>query len=444
MSNYTNNLRLRNLTAGLATAFALLGMGTHAFASVLPVTSCADDSSVGTLRSVVAGAASGDQIDLSGLSCTDSTITLTQGEILITHNASLVGSADQMLTIAGDGLNRVLHSTSSDSPAAFLDIANLTISGGRLYTKSYDAVGGCISADGALTLTSSVVSDCAVGSTAAGARGGAIYAQSVNLASSRVTTSYATATGDYQVARGGGIYASTLSCTDSTLSGNGAASTTEWFDQGGGALISGGNVDLVRCTVDSNTAGQGGGIMRFSSSFGEPPHTIIQNSTISGNIATRASAAGIEVFCPDCTPSPVQISNSTVAFNASNSPYAAGIETNGVVIAQSSIFALNQNTLDGARSTNADLTATSLQGANNLVMFTDAPHAAGVVTVTANPQLQPLASNGGTTQTHALSMGSPALNHGNNSAGFATDQRSTGFPRVTGGATDIGAYQHQN
>ena len=48
-------------------------------ADTLPVTSCADDGSAGTLRSVVASASEGDVIDLGALDC--SSITLTQGVI---------------------------------------------------------------------------------------------------------------------------------------------------------------------------------------------------------------------------------------------------------------------------------------------------------------------------------------------------------------------------
>ena len=37
--------------------------------------------------------------------------------------------------------------------------------------------------------------------------------------------------------------------------------------------------------------------------------------------------------------------------------------------------------------------------------------------------------------------GSPAINAGSNPFGLATDQRGAGFPRVVGGATDMGAYE---
>src|SRR5678815_4033512 len=59
-------------------------------ASLLPVTSCADDGSAGTLRMVVEAAGEGDTIDLSGLTC--STITLEQGAIPLMLNCLLYTS----------------------------------------------------------------------------------------------------------------------------------------------------------------------------------------------------------------------------------------------------------------------------------------------------------------------------------------------------------------
>ena len=60
-------------------------------------------------------------------------------------------------------------------------------------------------------------------------------------------------------------------------------------------------------------------------------------------------------------------------------------------------------------------------------------------TLAGNPMLAPLADNGGSTMTHALLAGSPAIDTGNNFFGFATDQR--GSARLAGPAPDIGAFE---
>jgi len=442
MSTNSSNLRLKKLAAGLSTAFALIGMGSSAFASVLTVTSCADTNAAGTLRTLAAASANGDQIDLSQLSCPGNTLTLSQGEIVFAHTVSLVGPANAALTIAGDGAHRVLNSTSIDKPVSSLTLLNLHIAGGAVNTDSDDAQGGCILATSDLTLSNSTVSGCTASSVSGAARGGAIYAQNVTLQSSRVSGNVAYAGGAYQSSRGGGVHAYSLSCTDSSLSENLAAASYVWSGQGGGALILGGDADLTRCTVDGNEAGQGAGMMQFV--FGSfSSNTIIKNSTISGNMGDGGDG-GMGVFCADCTPNPVQVLNSTIAFNTAQPGYAAGLSSNGAVIAQSSIFAKNDNSADGHRRIDADLVATSVSGSNNLVMSTSTPHGAGVITSSADPQLQALANNGGFTQTHALSNTSPARNQGNNTAGLATDQRGPGFSRTISGMADMGAYQHQN
>src|SRR5581483_8206415 len=78
-----------------------------------------------------------------------------------------------------------------------------------------------------------------------------------------------------------------------------------------------------------------------------------------------------------------------------------------------------------------DQTGATITGNNNL--------AAGT-----NPLLGALASNGGATQTMALQTGSPAIDKGSNPANLATDQRGTGFARVSGAAADIGAFEVQS
>jgi hypothetical protein len=57
--------------------------------------------------------------------------------------------------------------------------------------------------------------------------------------------------------------------------------------------------------------------------------------------------------------------------------------------------------------------------------------------------LEPLADNGGGTETHALMEGSPAINAGSNLNSLAFDQRGIGFERVADGQADIGAFEVQ-
>ncbi len=83
---------------------------------------------------------------------------------------------------------------------------------------------------------------------------------------------------------------------------------------------------------------------------------------------------------------------------------------------------------------------------NSLILSTAGMTGIGVPTngvngniIGVDPQLAPLANNGGPTQTHALLATSPAINGGNNAFATATDQR--GFVRILSSTVDIGAYE---
>ncbi len=63
--------------------------------------------------------------------------------------------------------------------------------------------------------------------------------------------------------------------------------------------------------------------------------------------------------------------------------------------------------------------------------------------ITGDPQLGPLADNGGPTLTHALVKGSIAVDAGSNPLSLAYDQRGVGYPREDSiGKPDIGAYEY--
>jgi hypothetical protein len=68
--------------------------------------------------------------------------------------------------------------------------------------------------------------------------------------------------------------------------------------------------------------------------------------------------------------------------------------------------------------------------------------------LSVDPKLGPLQNNGGLTFTQALLAGSPAIDAGDDSVtgsplSLTTDQRGTGFPRLSGPHVDIGAYEVQ-
>ncbi|HEY2397147.1 MAG TPA: choice-of-anchor Q domain-containing protein [Rudaea sp.] len=84
--------------------------------------------------------------------------------------------------------------------------------------------------------------------------------------------------------------------------------------------------------------------------------------------------------------------------------------------------------------------STVVSGANNLSPASRADMPDG--TITDCPLLEPLASNGGPTQTLALRHTSPAIDAGNNLLMLPYDQRGPGYPRFYV-LPDIGAWESQ-
>jgi len=398
-------------------------------AALLPVTSCADDGSAGTLRAVAEAAGEGDTIDLRALTC--STITLTQGAIaLLLNDVAIIGPGANALAIDGAGSNRVLVHPGNGT----LSVTALTLRHGAANVSGYKVTGGgCVASSGYLVLDHSVVRDCQA--SAEGVYGGGIFASTVTMYTSTLSGSVALGqnpnTGT--AAFGGGVYTAYVNIVDSTVSGNRAAhdlgDSQQSYDTGGGIFTNFGG-SIRSSTIDNNYSyGFGGGVSAFNGVIN------IANSTISGNTAKTRGGGGLDlrVFYGGT------ISNSTIAANTA--PAGGGILLRG----RPDQFEL-QSTLVGGNTaaTGADVGSeqpTTLVGSNNLVVVADANVTLPVATLRLAPLLLPLAANGGTTRTHALAPGSPAIEAGNNLAALVTDQRGAGFPRVLGAAADIGAFE---
>jgi hypothetical protein len=410
-------------------------------ASTRLITTCADDGSVGSLRSVMASAEDGDVIDMSQLVC--STITLTSGSIdFDVDDLTLQGPGQNALTIDGNNADRVFTIYSSSGT---ISINDLTIAHGLMGGTAY-ATGGCVysyfaTPDSLLVLTRVTVTSCTAGDAQAvyAGGGGVLTYGALTLVSSTISENHVTGgAGASYVAGGiGTLYNATI--IDSTVTANTAIGvqpgTGVGFGAGldlsgtpgtAGSLISG-------STINGNVAASDAGGVYFFSPYLEPAAltaTVI-NSTISGNVA--ATNAGLEVKLANVT---LELENSTIAFNSADG--ACG----GLSLAavdndlQSSIVAKNL----GAAGADQDVCGPgAFDGANNLIMVS----ALSVPddTIATDPILGLLQDNGGPTETHALQSHSPAIDTGNNNALLDFDQRGDGFPRVDGFQADIGAYE---
>ena len=437
MRTPVSSFRAKQIMICISAAFSLAGYSQIGFAvNNLPVGNCLDDGGPTTLRSVAGGASTGDTVDMSSLIC--SIITLKAGSCAINlpHGVILQGPGIDKLTIEGNQC-RIFNSTSTDR----LTINDLTLTDGLAYNATGSVAGGCVVASGDVFVNRSLVTNCTAAALATGARaygGGISTAGTANLLNTSVTHNQVS--GGY-VAYGGGINAQSLVLTYSSLSGNSATVTpvNSEFARGAGAFVGTGILSLNSSTVDSNTAYIGGGLSHYVNSSSV---TEITNSTISGNYARNTGAFFQYCFGCGSVPSPnISIYNSTVAFNSS------GIKTTSSIFAHSSIFSNNY----GFDVYIVDNTST-LTGANNLIIATNVTPEPGVITVTGDPRLTPLAYHGVTTnllypRTLGLSVSSPALGLGDNVNGLLWDERGDqngGFPRTrSGGAVDIGAFERQ-
>ena len=418
-----------HLAACIAGVFAVQPLS--AGAATVMVTSCADDLSGGTLRTVIGSAPSDAVIDVhTQLPLACSTISLQHGEIpIIATNLTIEGPDDRTLDIDAGNNSRIFHHSGSGK----LSISYLTLRNGKYGTSSGNAQGGCIMSEGSVYLTESMVTGCAVGTknqpAKAYAAGGGIYANFVKLDHSDVVGNMARAYYNSE-AIGGGVSARLgTNAVASTISFNSAIAVGASASSIAGGLFSVAGMTVTNSTLDNNQANLGGAI--YQKGFPGSTVTLI-NSTISSNNARTGAAMDIGTT--------LVLYSSTVVFNAATSSFS-GILAHGNVQAYSSIIAKNAatgNPFDDLAITGA---SSALAGAGNLIQSSNKTLP---LTLTDDPQLAPLAFHGGPTRTHAPLATSPVVDAGINPKPLPTDQRGTGFGRENpSGKPDIGAYERQ-
>ena len=350
------------------------------------------------------------------------TYVLTLGELQILDSLVLNGENPNSTIIDGDNRFRVFFiSNAGTNPNPIVNMDSVTIQNG-----SSGGGGGIVISQGStLALIRSIVKD--------------------NRASSD----------------GGGIFnQGTLNINESTITGNG------FPDRGGGGIInSGGTVTLEKSTVDNNTATGGG--FRGGGGIENIGGTLtITNSTISGNrltggVSSRGggirNAGGATLNLTNVT-----IANNSVAAGTGNVVRRGGgifNEVNSTVNLTNTIIGENRAPIS------PDCFGTLSSGGFNLIGNTglvpsptpppppacvivppDAPgDQVGTESSPINPRLEPLAFNGGTTETHPLLPDSPAIDAGDNAECPDTDQRL--FTRPVDGdgdgtaTCDIGAFE---
>ena len=196
-------------------------------------------------------------------------------------------------------------------------------------------------------------------------------------------------------------------------------------------------------------AGGGGGGLG-GAVFNDGGTVAVANSTFSGNSAQGGSAGpadsspkavngcgyGAGLFNCDGT---VSVDSTTFSANTLSGSSAAG---GGIYNYQGSGTAgltlrntILANSSGGADAVNNGGTVTAPAGNRNLI---ENNSGCGTPYSTADPNLGALADNGGPTRTHALLVGSPAIDTGDTT--LTTDQRGV-FSRPQGAADDMGSFE---
>ena len=361
-----------------------------------------------SLREALAEAQPVDTIDFDA-NLSGGAIVLTLGQLTIDQTLLLEGPGATQLSIDGNEAGRVFEI----ADGAFVSIAGLSITGGKAtgFQEGNASVSGgiFISNGGALTLTSS---DIHTNSTE-----GIITDGNLTLINTIVRDNSA----EFET---GGIavsYRGELTLIGSTVRNN----------QGTG--ISGGTATIQNSTISGN---QGAGISGVDGA--------IHTSTISGNQGAGISGATMT------------IQNSTISGNQGGGISSGG--RGGISVSLTHTIVAG-NYLDDGSAVDCEEIEFLSSLANNLVGADTGCASDSSGDMTVDPAevfthvLGPLQNNGGPTETHALLMGSPAIDAGDTAcvdddgAPLTTDQR--GLPRPVDGnsdgvaACDIGAFELQ-
>ena len=460
-----------------------------------------DNNGAGSLRQAVldanvAAGANTITFDTTVFS-TPQTITLTSGDIVFTNsansNATIIGPGANLLTISGNTASKIF--TALETPV--VSISGMTLTGGNgVGTAPGNTFGGAIYNQGDMTLTDMVIT-----ANTSASDGGGVYNSTddvMRIVNCVISNNTSNSDGNTSGLGGGILNIGNMTITGSTISGNTAAGT----NLSGGGIYSERQLAILNSTITGNRAsGSGGGITFPVNSTGA--FMTVSNSTISDNIAnfdiTDNIGNGGGIFTGNDTTvfifqsaitgnsalgsSPTDVggngggirsggdltvTNTTISGNNAGRDgagiYAVSNTFNITTVASSTIVnntairdfggisgdpdqpvnvrnSIVANNLDDGSGSDVGRLINS-QG-YNLIENTTGATISGDTATNINgqdPNLGPLGNNGGTTNTHALLLGSPANNAANPTEYPPTDQRGAPRPAYIGmSRPDIGA-----
>ncbi len=349
----------------------------------------------------------------------------------------IIGNGQNNTIIDGNDTERVIDHRTGD-----LTLSDLTIRNGR--TQGFDVGSGIRTNECALIMNRCTVSD-NLSSTDGGAivydnssfgivflndsmflnnisnrYGGAMFIGTRQMSFFMDGCSVA---GNQSLGDGGGIFFSNIETnnandsfyqiTHSVIANN---STTGFLSHGGGIAINGGSLEVAHSQISSNQANDnGGGISTENGTF-----LNFLNSTISNNQANE-HGGGLALLTEGNTKVAdfnfVTMTNNNADNDADGNGDGGGIyvsNATGTVNIQNSIVQGNDDKTAAQTSTddcaNTGGGALNSLGGNVFGLSTGCP--VTIIDTTGAALLGPLQDNGGITLTHALQLGSAAIDHG--------------------------------
>ncbi len=386
-------------------------------ASTLTVTSVNDDGP-GSLRQAISNAAAGDTIQFAlgkPFFHLPATILL-RSSLTIDKDLTILGPGPEKLIVARTFAKRTPSFRVLDVNAGVVTLAGVTIINGRALNPDgqSDNLGGAILNYGTLTVSNCVITKNEVPTEGGGiGYGGGIFSiGSLTILNSTVSNNDASGAG-------GGIsafYSPRFFLSGSTFNDNFAGV------QAGGINLQATTGHIINCTISDNKVDKTGvasGLLLLGFA-GETAGLALSSTTITDNEGDTNGAVVIAGLAGNAGVS-ARLINTLVADNEPRNFSLAGTPT---------LQSLGHN-LD------SDGSSQFANAVNGDIIGTEA--------FPVDARLGKLKWNGGPTKTHALKIGSPAIDGGDCQDAFgaalAVDQR--GFPRPQGAACDIGAYENQ-
>ena len=361
----------------LAEFISFFGTATAVYADTFTVTTTSDDvSDSGSLRYAINNVTSQDVITFD-LEY-PAIITLSE-QLSIDKGLKIQGPGADLLAVSGGGKCRVFYVESTDE---LVDISGIAIVSGDAGSDS--GGGGICNLSDNFTITS-----CTFSSNRASAGGGMFnYGSDSTVMNCTFLSNNSEGPGAGMCNSG-----SDLTVTNCTFSSNNSA------DVGGGMYNQGSSPTMTNCTFSENSAVFGGGGM-----FNKNSSPTVTNCTFDSN---NSGWQGGGIYNEESSPEVINcIFWNNPGGEIDNSETTSGFPTLRYCVIQSNDV--------GEGTISNDI-------------------------ISADPLLQDLAENGGSTWTCALGEGSSAIDAGATIADISTDQR--GVDRPQGTSFDIGAYE---